>query len=108
MTAGHSAKRTYVWKLIRCACGHTFGKVKGEYEFICPKSKCHRKIAGSTMLIEWKKFAEGCFYGFVAGAKLFRISEHWTGAWLDKLDGKSIPVKCSTLQEAQEHAQGMM
>jgi len=38
MTAGHPVK--YVWKVIRCICGHTFGKVKGEYEFICPRSNC--------------------------------------------------------------------
>ena len=46
MTPMHPVK--YVWKVIRCVCGHTFGKVKGEYEFICPRSKCKCKISGST------------------------------------------------------------
>jgi hypothetical protein len=58
--------------------------------------------------IEWKRHNDRCLFGFVAGEKAFRISEHWTGTWLDKLDGKSVPVVCRTVQEAQEHAQGMM
>lgn len=52
-------------------------------------------------MIKWIEKEKGFHIGEVDGKTMCKISEHWTGAWLD---GFGIPVKCRSLESAKKAA----
>ena len=64
--------------------------------------------ASDGLVIRWRK-EDRRWHGEAHGWT-FRISEHWTGFWLDGWNGgrAAIPHKCSTLEAAQKQATEML
>lgn len=50
------------------------------------------------MIIKWKKKEDGFYIGLIGGKQVCKITEHWTGCWLD---GFKLPTLCENIDEAK-------
>ncbi len=54
------------------------------------------------MEINWIEKERGFWIGKIQDQNICKISEHWTGCWLDGFD---IPIVCKSVDDAKSIAQ---